>query len=171
MSKTFFIFLILFTHTLQAQKLFNKSAKISLSNYNTLSVDGTLCFEIDVRISDCLSHIELKDSDEFKSKKNIWDKIYDWWWFKIKRRYDFQISKQFILNLAEDNYHLRDNTSDVQIYMKCELMSLKSLFGRKDINKKVEINIYSKSGKKIYTKVVKLNKYKIIQDGSLNLEH
>jgi hypothetical protein len=49
------------------------------------------------------------------------------------------------------------------IYMKCELITIKSLFGRKSLKKRVRINIFSLSDKKIYTKDFLLEKIKLLE--------
>jgi hypothetical protein len=152
-----------------AQKVYEKSATITFEPFNSLVIDGQLQFQIDVRMSDCLSKIEVLDIDKIKVKKNIWDKIYDWWWFKVRRKFDFRISKQFILELNENNYHLREEGSSEQIYMKCDILTLKSIFDRKTLKKKLQINLYSRSGKKIYTKMFTLDKIELVGEGEVRL--
>jgi hypothetical protein len=152
-----------------SQKVYDKSATITFEPYNSIIIDGQLRFEIDVRMSDCLENIEILDIDKIKIKKNIWDKIHDWWWFKIRRNFDFKISKRFTLELNEDNYHLREDESDEQIYMKCDILTLKSIFERKTLKKKLQINLYSKSGKKVYSKIFILDKLKLIENGEVRI--
>jgi hypothetical protein len=53
--------------------------------------------------------------------------------------------------------------------MKCNLLQLKSVFGRKTFRKRLEINVYSLSGKKIYSKTFILDKNKLIEDGEIVL--
>jgi glycosyltransferase involved in cell wall biosynthesis len=36
-------------------------------------------------------------------KKSFWEKIHDWWWFKIIKRFDFQTAKKFNKEINEDN--------------------------------------------------------------------
>lgn len=165
----YLLIILLISFNSFAQKVNPKSATITFQPTNSLTIDGLLFFEIDVRMSDCLSNIEIIDIDKMKIKKNLWDKIYDWWWFKVRRRFDFQFSKRYSRDLHEENYFLREDESSEQIYMKCELISLQSVFGRKNLNKNLEINLYSKSGRKVYTKKFKLNKIKLVEESEVRL--
>ena len=112
-----------------SQRVYPKSAIIRLEKFNPLKDDGLLTFEIEVRMADCLSEIEILDVEKFKPKKNFGDKIHDWWWFKVREIYDFNVSKRFIKEIREIDYSLKetDNLSEV-IVMKCELIQLKSVF-------------------------------------------
>lgn len=168
MRKLWFIFyFLLIPLTTKSQKIYPKSATLTFTQSNSVILDGKIYFEIDLRMSDCLSHIEVKDLDNYKEKKNIWDKIHDWWYFKVRKKLDFQFSKIYKFDLNQENYFL--STDDERIYMKCELMTLKSLYGRKKIEKKLEINLYSKTSKKIYSKQVILNKLKLIEDSEIRI--
>ena len=171
MKFTYFICLFLiFSMIGYSQRVYPKSAIIRLEKFNSLNNDGLLTFEIGVRMADCLSHIEMNDVSRLKNKKNVRDKVHDWWWFKVRKIYDFEVSKTYSKELEEDNYFLED-TDDLseQIYMKCELIQLKSIFSRESINKKLEINLYSKSGKKVYSKIFILNKNKLLEKMEVRL--
>ena len=121
-------------------------------------------------MADCFSYVELTDVKKLNKKKNIWDKIYDWWWFKVRKIYDFEISKTFTRELTEDNYSLKDTESIEEIIvMKCDLIQLKSVFPRKLLKRKLELNLYSKSGKKVYTKTFTLRKIKILEENEVRL--
>jgi hypothetical protein len=162
-----FIFQINF---LFGQRVYPKSAIIRLENFSTINSDGLLTFEIDVRMADCLSHIEMNDFDKIKKKKNVWDKLHDWWWFKVRNIYDFEVSKTYSRELQEDNYFLKETDYlSEQIYMKCDLIQLKSVFSRKTIKRKLQINLYSKSGKVVYSKIFILDKNKILQEMEVRL--
>ncbi len=163
------LLLFLISNISVCQKVSEKSAVIKFEQYNSIVVDGLLYFEIDVRLSDCLSHIEIIDVDKMKIKKNLWDKIYDWWWFKVRRKFDFQISKKYTLILDERNYYLREDAISEQIYMKCELIPLQSMFGRKYSKKRILINLYSKTGKIVYSKKVILKKIELVENGEVRL--
>ena len=155
---------------IKAQRVYPKTALIRLEKFNSLNDDGLLTFEISVRMADCLSHIEMNDFDKIKKKKNVGDKLHDWWWFKVRKIYDFEVSKTYSKELEEDNYFLKE-TDDLseQIYMKCDLIQLKSVFSRKTIKRKLQINLYSKSGKMIYSKTFILDKNKILQKMEVRL--
>ena len=168
MVKQIIILIFLFlSNLIYGQRVFPKTAKISLTEFNSVAEDGMITFEISVRMSDCLSHIEMNDLDRMKIKKNLWDKIHDWWWFKIRKKFDFEISKTFKLNLHESNYFLSEEGSSEDIFMKCDLITLKSVYGRKSVKKKLQINLYSKSGKLVYSKDFILDKYKLIEKGEV----
>ena len=128
-----------------------------------------LSFEIDVRMADSFSHFEINDFDRIRIKKNVWDKIYDWWWFKVRKNLDFQKSKTFRKDIFETDYYLRDDQDSEQIYLKIDLITLKSIFGRKYLKKNLELNLYSKSGRKIYSKKITLDKYKLIENKEVRL--
>ena len=162
-----FIFQINF---LFGQRVYPKTAIIRLEKFSSLNNDGLLTFEIGVRMADCLSNIEMNDMKKKEKKKNVWDKLHDWWWFRIRKIYDFEVSKTYTKEIHENEYFLRD-TDDLseQIYMKCELIQLKSVFSRKTINRKLEINLYSKSGKKVYSKIFILNKNKLLEKMEVHL--
>ena len=162
-----FIFQINF---LFGQRVYPKSAIIRLENFSTINSDGLLTFEIDVRMADCLSHIEMNDFDKIKKKKNVGDKLHDWWWFKVRKIYDFEVSKTFIGELNEENYYLKVlDDEEEHISMKCDLIQLKSVFSRKTIKRKLQINLYSKSGKVVYSKIFILDKNKILQEMEVRL--
>lgn len=163
----FFIFQINF---LFGQRVYPKTAIIRLENFSTINSDGLITFEIDVRMADCLSHIEMNDFDRIKKEKNFGDKLHDWWWFKVRKIYDFEVSKTFIGELNEQNYYLKVlDVEEEHISMKCDLIQLKSVFSRKTIKKKIEINLYSKSGKKVYSKVFILDKNKLLEKMEVRL--
>jgi hypothetical protein len=155
-----FVILTLRSFTSSGQKIGRHPPKIYVENYSALSNDGTIFFEIDVRMSDCLSHIEIKDITKVKTKRTFWDWLHDFWWFKILRIYDFEISKVYSKELDVDNYYLKEDEIE-SIYMKTELLSIKSIFGRKD-KMKLLVNLYSHSGKVVYTKEFVLYKDKLI---------
>jgi len=157
---------MLFTTLCVGQKIGSNPPSFGVEKFNTLNNDGMLTFEIDVRMADCLEYVEIIDVDKYKEKKNIWDKIHDWWWFKIIKRFDFQIAKKFRKQVHENDYFLKDlDDGREHIVMKCELITIKSLFGRKLLKKKIRINIVSKTGKSIYSKDFVLDKIKLLKDG------
>jgi len=158
------LFLVINCNFVLGQRVGTKPGKFYVENYSSLSDDGTIFFEIDVRLSDCLSHIEIKDITKVKNKRTFWDWLHDFWWFKILRVFDFQISKVFSRELNVENYYIKDTGDGLEhIYMKAELLSIKSIFGRKD-EKNILVNLYSYSGKILYSKDFILDKNKLIGD-------
>jgi hypothetical protein len=153
---------------IKAQRVYPKTAIIRLENFNAISNDGLLTFEIDVRMADCLLKIEMNDVDKKKKKKNIWNRIHDWWWFKVRRIHDFESSRTYTKQLKEDYYYLIDDEEE-RIYMKCDLIQLKSVFPGKAIKKKIEINLYSRSGKRVYSKIFILDKNKLLEKMEVRL--
>jgi len=146
------------------QRVGREAPIFGLDKYNSLTNDGVLTFEIDCRMSDCISYVQIVDIDRIEKRKSFWEKIHDWWWFKIIKRFDFQTAKKFNKEINENNYFLKDlGDGKEHIYMKCELITIKSLFGRKSLKKRVRINIFSLSDKKIYTKDFLLEKIKLLE--------
>ena len=161
---------IIVPNFLFSQRVGSYPATIGLSNFNDYTNDGTLTFQIDCRMADCIYYVEINDLDKIKKKKNIWDKIRYIWWFKILKRYDFEVSHTFKKIINEENYFLEEQNDDrEQIMMKCELISLKSLFNRKKLKRKLQINIVSKSGKTIYSKIFTLDKTKLLEKMEVRL--
>lgn len=164
--RTFFLTLcfIVISNFGLGQRVGSRPAIFALEKYNSLSNDGVITFEIDCRMADCVSFVQIVDIDKIKQRKNIWDKIHDWWWFKIIKRFDFQTEKELNVEINVDNYFLKDlDDGKEHIYFKCELITLKSLFGRKYTKKRVRINIFSLSGRQIYTKDITLDKNRLIE--------
>jgi hypothetical protein len=171
MRKAVLVFLFLFLCKISsAQRVGALPVILRLENYSTNTNDGLLTFEIDVRMADCIHYIEIIDVDKIKKDKNTRDKLHDWWWFKVRKIYDFSVSKTFTKKIHEDDYFLKDLKEGAEhIFMKCNLLQLKSVFGRKTFRKRLEINVYSLSGKKIYSKTFILDKNKLIEDGEIVL--
>jgi hypothetical protein len=145
------------------QMVGKKEPIIRLKDYNIITDDGIITFEIDVRMSDCLDYLELNDMTKRKKDKTFWDKLYEWWWFKVLKIYNFEISKTLHKKLTIDNYFLLDSDDDQEhIVMRTDIIPLKSLFGRK-LKKKVQINLFSMTGKCVYSKEFILNKNKLIE--------
>lgn len=164
--RTFFLTLcfIISSNFGLGQRVGTKPPVFGIDNFNSMTSDGILTFELDCRMADCVATVQIIDIEKIKKKKSLWDYIYDWWWFKVVKRFDFQTAKVFSQEITADDYFLKDlDDGQEHIYMKCQLITLKSLFGRKSIKKRIRINVYSLSGKKIYTKDFTLDKYKLIE--------
>jgi len=163
--KILFLTLIFFTNCGLglSQKIGRYPPKITIEKFNTINSDGIICFEIDVRLSDCISYVELIDLSEYKENKNLTDKIHDWWWFKLLKIYNFETEKKIRKEIDIENYLLREtNDNSELIVMKTDIMSLKSLFGRKS-EKDVRIDVYSLSSKIIFSKKYHFDKIKLIE--------
>ena len=155
---------------LYSQRVGSEPAIIGLTNVNAYTNDATLTFQIDCRMADCIMYVEINDFDKIKGKKNFWDKIHDFWWFKILKIYDFEVSHTFKRFTDEEHYFLDDrNDGKEHIMMKCELINLRSIFGRKKLKRKLQINVVSKSGKTIYTKIFTLDKTKLLMKQEVRL--
>lgn len=146
-----------------SQKVGRYPPRVTIENFNTINSDGIICFEIDVRVSDCIAYVELIDLSEYKENKNIIDKIHDWWWFKVLKIYNFETEKKIRKEIDIENYSLRETSDNSElIVMKTEIISLKSLFGRK-LQKDVRIDVYSLSSKIIFSKKYHFDKIKLIE--------
>jgi len=157
--------LVFLTNISLGQRVGLKPPIFEVEKFNSLQNDGMLTFDIDCRMADCIWMVQIIDIEKYKTKKTFWDKIHDWWWFKIIKRFDFEIAKKFNKEISSDNYYLKDlGDGSENIYMKCELITLKSLFGRKSTKKRIRINIFSLSGKKIYTRDFLLDKIKLLEN-------
>lgn len=115
------------------QTVGKKPPKISLQNYNPGNDDGTLSFEVDVRMADCISFIEVKNPN---------------------------IKKPIQVPVAEKDYYLSEENGE-DILLRIPIGSLKELLKKKD-KAETELVIYSKSGKPIYTNEISINKYDLI---------
>lgn len=146
-----------------SQKIGRYPEQITVENFNPINSDGVICFEIDVRVSDCIAYVELIDLSEYKTKKNLFDKIHDWWWFRVLKIYNFETEKKIRKEIDIENYSLKETKDNSElIVMKTELISIKSLFGRK-LEKDVKIDVYSLSSKLSFSKKYHFNKIKLIE--------
>ncbi len=160
-----FFFLLFYKTNTFGQRVYPKTAKLILIDYSSLSNDGLIFFEIEVRMSDCISQIELIDIDNYKLKKNIWDKLYDFWWFKIMKVYNFSKTKKFSKEISESDYTLKDlDDGKEHILMDVSLLNIKSLYSRKETTKRIRIILHSFSGKIIYDKNFNIDKTDLIQN-------
>ncbi|HRH34050.1 MAG TPA: hypothetical protein PKY12_03285 [Catalimonadaceae bacterium] len=117
-----------------------KKAKLSLATYNSAQQDGMLQFEVDVRMADCISYIELKPQG---GKKSI------------------QVP------VSEKDYFISEENGR-DILLRISLGSLKQVMKKKE-NLETELIIFSKSGKPIYTSEISLVKADLISaTGGLN---
>jgi hypothetical protein len=116
-----------------AQTIGKKSPRVELHNYNPIKEDGELIFQIDVRMADCVSHLEFSSEN---AKKPI------------------QIS------VTENDYILSED-GDEQIYLKVALGNLKEIMKKKK-ELPIDLSIFSKSGKLIYSKQLNLQKETLV---------
>jgi hypothetical protein len=133
------LILSVFADNAFGQTIGRKKPKMELLSYNPLKDDGELAFEIDVRMADCISHLELLSEN---SKKPI----------KV--------------DVAESDYYLSEE-GDEQIYMRVSLGSMKEILKKKK-ELPSDLVIYSKSGRPIYTKQIHLVKEDLIASLSRN---
>lgn len=110
-----------------------KKAKLSLATFNSAQQDGMLQFEVDVRMADCISYVELKPEG---SKKSIH------------------------VPVSEKDYFLSEENGR-DILLRVTLGSLKEVMKKKE-NLDTELVIFSKSGKPIYTSEISLIKSDLI---------
>lgn len=116
-----------------AQTVGKKAPKLSLTAYNAGKEDGTIQFEVDVRMADCISYIEIKPTG---SKKPI--QVY----------------------VAEKDYYLSEENGR-DILLRIPLGSLKDILKKKEAVD-TELTIFSKSGKPIYSNAMSLNKSELL---------
>jgi len=122
------------------QTVGRKPPKISLSDYNKEKNDGTLNFEVDVRMADCISYIE------FKNDAN---------------------KKPLQVQVAEKDYYLSEENGR-DILLRLQVGSLKDLLKKKD-NLATELIIYSKTGKPIYTNELSINRSELISGAEITV--
>ncbi len=138
--KTATVFSILLTIGLtisvSAQTVGRKPPKVVLKEYSQKSDDGTLEFEVDVRMADCISYIEIKNPD---SKKPVH------------------------VNVSENDYYLSEENGE-DILLRLPLGSLKDILKKRE-SMAAGLTIYSKSGKPIYSNELSLNKADLISAG------
>lgn len=127
------------TTSVQAQTIGRKKPKMELLSYNPLKDDGELALEIDVKMADCISHLELLSENTKKPIK---------------------------VEVAEDDYYLSEDGEE-QIYMRVSLGSMKEILKKKK-ELPSDLVIYSKSGKQIYSRQVNLVKEELIASLSRN---
>lgn len=121
---------------LSAQTVGRKPPKLALTDYNSKEDDGKLQFEVDVRMADCISYVEIKNPDARKPVK---------------------------VPVTENDYYLSEENGN-DILLRLSLGSLKEIL-RKRENLAAGLTIYSKSGKPIYTNEISLNKAELISAG------
>jgi hypothetical protein len=119
------------------QTVGRKPPKVILKEYSVKEEDGRLEFEVDVRMADCISYIEIKNKD---SKKPLQ------------------------VQVNENDYYL-DEQNGQEIFLRLSLGSLKQLL-RKRETLDASLVIYSKSGKPIYTNQLSLNRSELIRTAS-----
>ncbi len=166
------IFLTFFLSFGYCQRVGMKEPIFTLENYYPISGDGMVTFEIDCRMPETIETVELNDIRKKKAnERNFFDKLHDWWWFKVRKIYNFEIAKTYTFKPANENYYLKDLGDDEEhIYMKCHLIPLKSLFGNKN-KKQIEIILYNIVGKIIYHKKFTLDKNSLIKDYTNGKKH
>jgi hypothetical protein len=131
-----FLLTIGFALSLKAQTVGRKPPKVVLKEYSQKLDDGTLEFEVDVRMADCISYIEIKNPD---SRKPVH------------------------VNVSENDYYLSEENGE-DILLRLPLGSLKEILKKRE-SMAAGLTIYSKSGKPIYSNELSLNKADLISAG------
>jgi len=135
-----FLFLLLSaTDWANAQTVGRKKPKLELVGYSVLKDDGDLVFQIDVRLADCISLIELSSENSKKPVKVV---------------------------VSENDYYLSED-GDEQIYLKISLGTLREIMKKKK-ELPTEMVIYSKSGKPIFTRQINLNRDELVASAPRN---
>jgi len=127
---------IAFSITLEAQTVGRKPPKVVLKEYSAKEDDGKIEFEVDVRMADCISYIEIKNPD---SRKPVH------------------------VDVTENDYFLSEENGQ-DILLRLSLGSLKDLLKKRE-SLAAGLTIYSKSGKPIYTNELSINKADLISAG------
>lgn len=123
----------------EAQTIGRKKARMELLSYNPLKDDGEVVLEMDVRIADCVSYVELSSENS---------------------------RKPLIVSVTEEDYYLSEDGEE-QIYMKVSIGNMKEIL-RKKKEVPAGLTIYSKSGKPIYSRRLTLVKEELIASLSRN---
>jgi hypothetical protein len=121
---------------LAAQTVGKKPPKVVLKDYNYKQDDGNLEFEVDVRMADCISYIEIKNPD---TKKPVQ------------------------VQVTENDYYLSEENGQ-DIILRLSLGTLKDILKKREVLA-AGLIIYSKSGKPIYSNELSLNKADLISAG------
>jgi hypothetical protein len=116
-----------------AQTVGRKAPKISLQDYNAAKDDGNLQFEVDVRMADCISYIELKNEVTRKPVK---------------------------IDVTENDYFLSDENGR-DILLRLQMGRMKKYL-KKQANQTTALTIFSKTGKPIYSNELTINKSDLI---------
>lgn len=124
---------------LPAQSIGRKIARMELLSYNPLKDDGELMLEMDVRMADCVSHLEITSAN---SKKPL------------------------VVNVTEEDYYLSEDGKE-QIFLKVSLGNMKEIL-KKNKEIPAGLTVFSKSGKPIYSKQHHLVKDELIASVSRN---
>jgi hypothetical protein len=138
-SASLLLLVCLISTEIQAQTIGRKKARMELLSYNPLKDDGEMVLEMDVRMADCVSHLELSSAN---SKRPL------------------------VVAVSEEDYYLSEDGEE-QIYLKVSLGNMKEIL-RKKKEVPAGLTIYSKSGKPIYSRQLTLIKEELIASLSRN---
>jgi hypothetical protein len=116
-----------------AQTIGRKKATMELHSYNPIKDDGEIVLEMDVRMADCVSHIEISNEH---SKKPL------------------------VVEVSEENYYLSEDGEE-QIYMKVIVCTMKDILKKKK-EVPAGLTVYSKSGKPIFTRQITIVREELI---------
>lgn len=121
------------------QTIGRKSVKLELLSYNPIKDDGEMVLEMDVRMADCVSHLEITCETS---------------------------KKPMVVEVSEEDYYLSEDGEE-QIFMKVSLGSMKEIL-KKKTEIPAGLTVFSKSGKAIYSKQHILKKEELIASLSRN---
>lgn len=121
-------------YTSLAQTVGRKPARIMLKDYSPKEEDGNIEFEVDVRMVDCISYIEIKNPE---------------------------LRKPIKVPVNESDYFLDEKTGE-DIYLRLSIGSLKKML-RKEESVDASLIIYSKSGKPVYSNRLSLNRSELLR--------
>jgi len=128
------MFCLCLSHEGLSQKIGKKKPpQVTLSKYNSLVNDGDLVVDLFVRMADCISHIELVDSD-------------------------YEIVKK--LEVKFEDYYIKNEKTNA-IYVKIKLGRLKEIL-RKRNEAYPELVVYSKTGKTVYQAPLAINRFELV---------
>ena len=136
LKSSFFLFLIVFFGFAEpaiGQTVGRKKASMELLSYNPIKDDGELMLEMDVRMADCISHLEIACET---------------------------IKKPLVVEVTEENYYLSEDGEE-QIFMKVSIGNMKDIL-KKNKEVSTTLTVYSKSGKPIFTRQILLVKDSLI---------
>jgi hypothetical protein len=116
------------------QTVGRKPPRILLKDYSSKEEDGNIEFEVDVRMVDCISYIEIKNPEA---------------------------RKPIQVPVSESDYFVDEKTGE-DIYLRLSIGSLKKMLRKEDaVN--ASLVIYSKSGKPVYTNRLSINRAELLR--------
>jgi hypothetical protein len=119
------------THT-KAQTVGKRPPKVMLISYDKKKEDGDLLLKIDVKLADCIGHVEVSNKSTRKPK---------------------------LVSPKPDDYYL-DERNNSDIWLKLPIGKMNELLRRDE--EETQLVIYSKTGKPVYQTMIALNKQELL---------